>query len=151
MFFTRHDITLKKSLQATERDRVEVRPRRRWIAASKACLIPPGWGSLMRLLRLRGRAPRSIRLIGCVPLETDHLRGWLASQQKHLPDKFKDICGRLSSVPVRGLHRTSAPACLSSGLENVLTTSGMPAKLTLAAERPLSLFSPLADAHIMVC
>jgi transposase len=73
-FFARHDITFKKSLQAAERQRAEVaRARRRWIR-EQGMLDPARLVFIdetavsTNMVRLRGRAPRGIRVIGAVPL-----------------------------------------------------------------------------------
>jgi transposase len=73
-FFARHGITLKKSLQATERQRADVvRARRRWMREqgmfdpARLVFIDETAAST-NLVRLRGRAPRGVRLIGDVPL-----------------------------------------------------------------------------------
>jgi transposase len=75
-FLDRHNITLKKSLQAAERQRPDVaRARRRWIR-EQGMLDParPVFSDetavRTNLARLRGRAPRGIRVIGTVPLGT---------------------------------------------------------------------------------
>src|SRR5262245_11840313 len=73
-FFDRHNITLKKSLQAAERQRADVvRARRRWIREQG--LLDPArlvfideTAVSTNLIRLRGRAPRGVRVIGTVPL-----------------------------------------------------------------------------------
>jgi transposase len=73
-FFGRHDITFKKSLQAAERQRADVaRARRRWIR-EQGMLDPARLVFIdetavsTNMARLRGRAPRGVRLIGRVPL-----------------------------------------------------------------------------------
>jgi len=73
-FFGRHDITLKKSLQAAERERADVvRARRRWIR-EQGMLDPcrlvfiDETAVSTNMVRLRGRAARGVRLIGRVPL-----------------------------------------------------------------------------------
>jgi transposase len=73
-FFHRHDFTFKKSLQAAERERADVaRARRRWIR-EQGLLDPARLVFLdetavtTSMVRLRGRAPRGIRVIGRVPL-----------------------------------------------------------------------------------
>jgi transposase len=72
-FLDRHGITLKKSLQAAERQRADVaRARRRWIR-EQGMLDPAHLVFIdetavsTNLVRLRGRAPRGIRVIGHVP------------------------------------------------------------------------------------
>jgi transposase len=73
-FFARHDVTFKKTLQAAERERADVaRARRRWIR-EQGMLDPAQLVFIdetavsTNLVRLRGRAPRGVRLIGRVPL-----------------------------------------------------------------------------------
>jgi transposase len=73
-FFDRNNITLKKALQAAERQRADVtRARRRWIREQG--LLDPARLVFIdetvvstNLIRLRGRAPRGVRVIGTVPL-----------------------------------------------------------------------------------
>ena len=72
-FFHRHDITFKKSMQAAERERADVaRARRRWIR-EQGLLDPARLVFLdetavtTSMVRLRGRAPRGVRVIGRVP------------------------------------------------------------------------------------
>jgi transposase len=73
-FLDRHGITLKKSLQAEERRRADVaRARRNWIREQD--MLDPARLVFLdetavstNMVRLRGRAPRGIRLIGRVPL-----------------------------------------------------------------------------------
>ena len=73
-FLDRHGITLKKSLQAAERQRADVaRARRRWIR-EQGMLDPARLVFIdetavsTNMVRLRGRAPRGDRLVGHVPL-----------------------------------------------------------------------------------
>ena len=73
-FLDRHGITLKKSLQAEERQRADVaRARRRWIR-EQGMLDPARLVFIdetavsTNMVRLRGRAPRGSRVIGHVPL-----------------------------------------------------------------------------------
>src|ERR1700726_4800778 len=73
-FLDRHNITLKKVLQAAERQRADVaRARRRWIR-EQGMLDPARLVFIdetavsTNMVRLRGRAPRGVRLIGRVPL-----------------------------------------------------------------------------------
>ena len=73
-FLDRHGVTLKKSLQAAERQRADVaRARRRWIR-EQGMLDPARLvfidetAASTNMVRLRGRAPRGVRLIGRVPL-----------------------------------------------------------------------------------
>jgi transposase len=73
-FFGRHDITFKKNLQAVERQRADVvRARRRWMRErgmfdpARLVFIDETAVST-NMVRLRGRAPRGVRLIGDVPL-----------------------------------------------------------------------------------
>jgi transposase len=73
-FLDRHGVTLKKNLQAAERQRADVtRARRRWIR-ERGMLDPARLvfidetAASTNMVRLRGRAPRSVRLIGRVPL-----------------------------------------------------------------------------------
>src|SRR5439155_7599789 len=73
-FLDRHNITLKKSLQAAERQRADVaRARRRWMR-EQGLLDPAKLVFLdetavtTSMVRLRVRAPRGIRVIGRVPL-----------------------------------------------------------------------------------
>jgi hypothetical protein len=75
-FLDRHGITLKKSLQAAERLRADVaQARRRWIR-EQGMLDPARLVFIdetavsTNMVRLRGRAPRGVRLIGHVPLGT---------------------------------------------------------------------------------
>ncbi len=75
-FLDRHGITLKKSLQAAERQRADVaRARRRWIR-EQGMLDPARLVFIdetavsTNMVRLRGRAPSGIRVIGAVPLGT---------------------------------------------------------------------------------
>src|SRR6267143_6792258 len=79
---------LKKSLRAAEQQRADVaRARRRWIREQG--LLDPArlvfideTAVSTNMVRLRGRAPRGVRLIGHGPawrMEDDHLRGRLAS------------------------------------------------------------------------
>ena len=68
-FLDRHNITLKKSLQATERQREDVaRARRRWIREPARLVFIDETAVSTNLVRLRGRAPRGVRVIGAVPL-----------------------------------------------------------------------------------
>ena len=75
-FLDRHDITFKKTLQAAERQRADVAcARRRWIREQG--LLDPArlvfideTAVSTNLVRLSGRAPRGVRLIGEVPLGT---------------------------------------------------------------------------------
>ena len=73
-FLDRHNITLKKVLQAAERQRADVaRARRRWIR-EQGMLDPARLVFIdetavsTNMVRLRGRAPRGVRVIGAVPL-----------------------------------------------------------------------------------
>src|SRR5436190_2076423 len=73
-FLDRHNITVKKSLQAAERQRADVaRARRRWIREqgmldpARLVFIDEAAVST-NLVRLRGRAARGVRVIGTVPL-----------------------------------------------------------------------------------
>jgi hypothetical protein len=73
-FFDRHNITLKKSLQAAERQRADVaRARRRWIR-EQGFLDPARLVFIdetavsTNMARLRGRAASGVRVIGIVPL-----------------------------------------------------------------------------------
>lgn len=73
-FFERHGITFKKSLQAAERQRPDVaRARRCWIR-DQWMLDPARLVFLdetavsTNLARLRGRAPKGVRVVGSVPL-----------------------------------------------------------------------------------
>jgi transposase len=73
-FFRRHSITLKKSLQAAERERPDVaRARRRWIR-EQGMLDPAQLVFIdetavsTNMTRLCGRAARGVRVIGRVPL-----------------------------------------------------------------------------------
>jgi transposase len=73
-FLDRHGITLKKSLQAAERQRADVaRARRRWIR-EQGMLDPARLVFIdetavsTNMVRLRGRAPRGVRLVDHVPL-----------------------------------------------------------------------------------
>ena len=73
-FLDRHGVTLKKSLQAAERQRADVaRARRRWIR-EQGMLDPARLvfidetAARTNMVRLRGRAPRGVRLIGRIPL-----------------------------------------------------------------------------------
>src|SRR5947208_5797766 len=73
-FFTGTTSPLKKSMQAAERERADVaRARRRWIR-EQGLLDPAKLVFLdetavtTSMVRLRGRAPRGIRVIGRVPL-----------------------------------------------------------------------------------
>ncbi len=75
-FLDRHGITYKKSLQAAERQRADVaRARRRWIR-EQGMLDPARLVFIdetavsTNMVRLRGRAPSGIRVIGAVPLGT---------------------------------------------------------------------------------
>ena len=72
-FLDRHDITLKKSLQAAERQRADVaRARRRWIR-EQGFLDPARLvfidetATTTAMVRLYGRSPRGERAIGYVP------------------------------------------------------------------------------------
>ena len=72
-FLDRHNITLKKVLQAAERQRADVaRARRRWIR-EQGMLDPARLVFIdetavsTNMVRLRGRAPRGVRVIGAVP------------------------------------------------------------------------------------
>ncbi len=73
-FFARHDITLKKSLQAAERERADVaRARRRWMREQgmfdpARLVFIDETAITTNMVRLRGRALRGDRLIGHVPL-----------------------------------------------------------------------------------
>ena len=207
-FFGRHDITLKKSLQAAERQRADVaRARRRWIR-EQGMLDPARLVFIdetavsTNMVRLRGRAPRGVRLIGRVPLGRWETITFVAALRhnkmtapmvvegamtgemflayveqclvptlkrndivvmdnfaahkvpgireaiekagatlrylpKYSPDlnpiempysKFKDhSCARLPREPFQVSTEQFAPSCRSSALENVPTTSGMPA------------------------
>ncbi|HVS89972.1 MAG TPA: IS630 family transposase [Candidatus Acidoferrum sp.] len=72
-FYIRHNITFKKSLRATEQDRVDVaRARRLWIR--RQGLLDPArlvfideTAATTKMVRLRGRCPRGVRLIGHAP------------------------------------------------------------------------------------
>ena len=73
-FLDRHNITLKKVLQAAERQRADVaRARRRWrreqgmLDPARLVFIDETAVST-NMVRLRGRAPRGVRVIGAVPL-----------------------------------------------------------------------------------
>jgi len=73
-FLDRHNITVKKSLQAAERRRADVaRARRRWMREqgmfdpARLVFIDETAVST-NMVRLRGRAPRGVRVIGTVPL-----------------------------------------------------------------------------------
>ena len=73
-FLDRHNITLKKSLEAAERQRADVaRARRLWIR-EQGMLDPARLVFIdetavsTNMVRLRGRAPRGVRVIGAVPL-----------------------------------------------------------------------------------
>src|ERR1700694_334364 len=73
-FLDRHEITLKKSLQAAERQRADVaRARRHWIR-EQGSLDPARLVFIdetavsTNLARVRGRAPSGDRVIGTVPL-----------------------------------------------------------------------------------
>jgi len=75
-FLDRHNITVKKSLQAAERQRADVaRARRRWMREqgmfdpARLVFIDETAVST-NLVRLNGRAPRGERVIGSVPLGT---------------------------------------------------------------------------------
>src|SRR3954453_15212981 len=75
-FLDRHDITLKKSLQAAERQRADVaQARRRWMREqgmfdpARLVFIDETAVST-NLVRLHGRGPRGERVIGRVPLGT---------------------------------------------------------------------------------
>jgi transposase len=73
-FFARHDITVKKSLQAAKREPADVaRARRRWIR-EQGLLVP---GRLVffdetavttNMVRPNGWSPRGVRLVGHVPM-----------------------------------------------------------------------------------
>jgi transposase len=73
-FFGRHDVTLKKSLQAAQREWADVaRARRRWIGEQG--MLDLGWLVFIdetavstKMARLSGRAARGVRVIGRVPL-----------------------------------------------------------------------------------
>ena len=73
-FLDRHGITLKKSLQAAERQRADVaRARRRWIREqgmldSARLVFIDETAVSTNLARVRGRAPKGDRVIGTVPL-----------------------------------------------------------------------------------
>src|SRR5271165_5234501 len=73
-FFDRHNITLKKSLQAAERQRADVaRARRRWMREQgmldpARLLFIDETAVSTNLVRLNGRAPRGERVVGSVPL-----------------------------------------------------------------------------------
>src|SRR5436853_2954083 len=84
-FLDRHNITLKKSLQAAERHRAEVaRARRRWIR-EQGMLDPARLIFIdetavsTNMVRLGGRAPRGVRLIGHVPLGEWHTITFVAA------------------------------------------------------------------------
>jgi transposase len=88
-FLNRHGITVKKSLQAAERQRADVaRARRRWIREqgmldSTRLVFIDETAVSTNLARVRWRAPRGDRVIGTVPLgawETITLCGCLAPQ-----------------------------------------------------------------------
>src|SRR6201998_3353362 len=73
-FYGRHGVTFKKSLQPAELQRADVaRARRRWIR-EQGMLDPARLVFIdetavsTNLVRLRGRAPRGVRVIGAVPL-----------------------------------------------------------------------------------
>ena len=74
--FDRHNITLKKSLQAAERQRADVaRARRRWMREQgmfdpARLLFIDETAVSTNLVRLNGRAPRGERVVGSVPLGT---------------------------------------------------------------------------------
>jgi transposase len=72
-FFIRHDITFKKSLRAAEQVRPDVaRARRRWIR-EQGTLNPARLvfidetAASTKMVRLNGRCPRGVRLIGHAP------------------------------------------------------------------------------------
>ena len=72
-FHIRHNITFKKSLRATEQDRVDVaRARRRWnreqgmLDPARLVFIDET-AATTKMVRLRGRCPRGTRLIGHAP------------------------------------------------------------------------------------
>jgi hypothetical protein len=72
-FFRRHDLTVKKSLYAAEQQRADVAgARRRWIREQG--LLDPARLVLIdetatstNMVRLRGRCPRGVRLVGYAP------------------------------------------------------------------------------------
>jgi hypothetical protein len=72
-FFRRHDLTVKKSLYAAEQQRADVaRARRRWIREQG--LFDPArlvfideTATSTNMVRLRGRCPRGVRLVGYAP------------------------------------------------------------------------------------
>ena len=72
-FFRRHDLTVKKSLYAAEQQRADVaRARRRWIREQG--LLDPArlvfideTATSTNMVRLRGRCPRGVRLVGYAP------------------------------------------------------------------------------------
>ena len=73
-FLDRHNITLKKVLQAAERQRADVaRARRRWIR-EQGMLDPARLVFIdetavsTNMVRLKGETPRGVRVIGAVPL-----------------------------------------------------------------------------------
>ena len=72
-FFIRHNVTFKKSLRATEQDRPDVaRARRRWnreqgmLDPARLVFIDETAAST-KMVRLRGRCPRGVRLVGHAP------------------------------------------------------------------------------------
>jgi hypothetical protein len=73
-FLGRHGITLKKSLQAAERERADVARARRRRIREQGMLDPARLVFIdetavsTNMVRLRGRAARGIRVIGRVPL-----------------------------------------------------------------------------------
>jgi DDE superfamily endonuclease len=73
-FLDRHNITLKKSLQAAERQRADVARARRRLIREQGFLDPARLVFIdetavsTNLARLRGRAPKGVRVIGTVPL-----------------------------------------------------------------------------------
>ena len=88
-FLDRHNITLKKSLQAAERQRADVaRARRRWMRAlgmldpARLVFIDETAVST-NLVRLHGRAPRGERVIGSVSLGTWETITFVAARRYH--------------------------------------------------------------------
>jgi hypothetical protein len=97
-FLDRHEITLKKSLQAAERQRADVaRARRRWIREqgmldSTRLVFIDETAVSTNLARVRGRAPRGARVIGTVPLGSwktiTFVAAWASPSTSENPSSF---------------------------------------------------------------
>jgi transposase len=82
-FLDRHNITLKKKLTGRGTTARGRRPREQGMLDPARLVFLDETAVSTNMVRLRGRAPRGVRLVGEVPLGNlgdDHLRGRFASQ-----------------------------------------------------------------------